>query len=103
LDPKKKIYSLLGFAARARKLVYGKERIRDYMKSDREKKLVVVAEDASERLKMDLKMRTSRGTRIIEMFTKEELGKLVGKEEVAAFGIEEDGIIEGIERVIEGA
>ena len=96
----KKIYSILGFAARARKLVFGKERIRDYMKSDREKKLVVVAKDASERLKKDLSMRTGRGAEIIEMFTKKEIGKLLGKEEVSAVGIEDDSMIDGIKKYL---
>jgi ribosomal protein L7Ae-like RNA K-turn-binding protein len=94
----KKIYSILGFAARSRKLVFGKERLRAYMRSDREKKLVIVAKDASERLKKDLEMRTSRGARIIELFTKKEIGKLLNKEEISAVGIEDDAMIEGIEK-----
>jgi len=94
---KNKIYSLLGFAARSNSLVFGKERIRGYIRSNREKKLVIIATNASERIKRDIKTRCeSFGVKAIEIFTKEELGKLIGKEEITAFGIENDGIIDGI-------
>ncbi len=93
-----KIYSLLGFAARARKLAFGKERIRGYMKAEKGKKMVIVAKDASGRLRYDLRIRSEKtGTRLLVMFSKSELGKLVGKEEVSAFGVEDEKIIEGIE------
>ena len=100
---REKIYSLLGFAARARNLVYGKERIRAYMRAQKDEKLVVVAEDASDRLKWDLKMRSEKtGTTLLEMFTKEELGKLLGKEEISALGVEDENIIAGIKKYTEG-
>jgi len=92
----KKIYSLLGFAARSKKLSFGKERIRGYLRSDRKKKLVVISKDASDRLKMDLKIRASEDVVLIEEFTKKELGKLLGKSEISAVAVEDDSIIEGI-------
>ena len=100
---KNKIYSLLGFAARSRKLVFGKERIRAYIKSRRKKKLIILAEDASDRIKKDIKMRCeSFGVKILEMFTKKELGILIGKGEITAFGVENDGIVDGILKEIGG-
>ena len=99
---KNKIYSLLGFAAKSRRLVFGKERVRGYIRSDREKKLVILATDASSRIKKDIKTRCGNfGVRSIEMFTKEELGRLIGKNEITAFGIEDDGIIDGILKKVE--
>ena len=92
----KKIYSLLGFAARSKKLSFGKERIRGYLRSDRRKKLVVIAKDASERLKMDLKIRASEDVVLLESFTKSELGKLLGKNQISAVAIEDESIVDGI-------
>ncbi len=94
---KEKIYSLLGLAARMRKLSYGKERIRAYMRSPRRQKLVIVAVDSSDRLKRDLRIRArNTGTRLLIMFQKSELGKLLGKGEVSALVVEDDGILRGI-------
>ena len=100
---KNKIYSLLGFAARSRKVVFGKERIRGYIRSNRKKKLVILATNTSERIKKDIKTRCrSFDVKVIEMFTKAELGKLIGKEEISVFGIGDDGIIDGILKELEG-
>jgi len=100
---KNTIYSLLGFAARSKSLVFGKERIRGYIRSNRKKKLVILATNASERVKNDIKTRCdSFKVKLVEIFTKEELGKLLGREEVSAFGIEDDGIIDGILKQLEG-
>ncbi len=97
------IYSLLGLSARMRKLSYGKERIRAYMRSPRRKKLVIVAEDASSRLKKDLKIRSEcTGTKLIVMFKKNELGKLLGRNEISSVAIEDDSIIDGIEEKLRG-
>ena len=96
----KKIYSLLGFAARSKKLSFGKERVRGYLRSDRRKKMVVIATDASERLKMDLKIRSSEDVIILEAFTKSELGKLLRKSRISAVAIEDDSIIDGIVKAI---
>ena len=99
----RKVYSLLGFAAKSKSLVYGKERIRGYIKSPLAVKVVVVATDASPRLKRDLKVRCENSSAMfVEMFTKRQLGKLVGKREVAAFGVESEGIARGILKVLEG-
>ena len=98
----KKIYSLLGFAARSKKLSFGKERVRGYLRSDRKKKLVVIAKDASERLKMDLKIRSSEDVILIESFTKNELGKLLRKGQISAVAVEDDSIIDGIVKAMKG-
>ncbi len=96
-----KIYSLLGFAARSKKLTFGKERIRGYLRSDRRKKLVVIAKDASKRLKMDLRIRSAEDTVLLEMFTKSELGKLLGKSQISAVAVEDDSIVNGIIKSME--
>ncbi len=96
----KKVYSLLGFAAKSKKLSFGKERVRGYIRSDRRKKLVILAEDASSRLKMDIKIRAPEGVKIVEIFSKEELGKLLGRDEISALAVEDDSIIEGILKVL---
>ncbi len=94
---REKIYSFLGFAARARKLVWGKERLRDYIKAPKKVKLVVIAEDASERTKYDIKLRCKNtGTEFLVIFTKKELGKLLGKDEISAVGVEDENIIKGV-------
>ncbi len=92
-----RVYSLLGFAAKMGKLSYGKERIRAYMRSNREKKLVILAKDASERTKKDIRIRADiNGVDVLEAFTKEELGKLLGKREISVLAVEDDSIIDGI-------
>ncbi|PLV59472.1 L7Ae/L30e/S12e/Gadd45 family ribosomal protein [Thermotoga sp. KOL6] len=98
---KKKVYSYLGFAVKARKVVFGKERIRAYIRSPREKKLIVIAEDASDRTKKDTIMRCeNKGVPYVIMFTKEDLGRLLDKPGVSVVGLEEDNLIEAIEKVV---
>lgn len=98
---RQRIYSYIGFAVRARKVVFGKERIRAYIRSPREKKLIVIAEDASERTKRDVTLRCERKkVPYVVMFKKEELGRLLGKPEVSVIGIEEDNLVTAILEMI---
>ncbi|PLV56886.1 L7Ae/L30e/S12e/Gadd45 family ribosomal protein [Thermotoga sp. SG1] len=98
---KRKVYSYIGFAVKARKVVFGKERIRAYIRAPREKKLIIIAEDASERTKKDTIVRCeNRNVPYIVMFTKEELGRLLDKPGVSVIGLEEDNLIEAIEKVV---
>jgi len=92
-----KILTYIGFATRARQIVYGKERIRDYIKSPRRYKVLVIAKDASERLKRDLVIRCrKRKVPYIIDFSKDDLGKILGKSEVSAVGIENDDLVKAI-------
>ncbi|MCD6551672.1 L7Ae/L30e/S12e/Gadd45 family ribosomal protein [Thermotoga sp.] len=97
----KKVYSYIGFAVRARKVVFGKERIRAYIRAPRKKKLIIIAEDASDRTKRDTIVRCeNKNVPYIIMFTKEELGRLLDKPGVSVIGLEEDSLIEAIEKVV---
>jgi len=92
-----KILTYIGFATRARQIVYGKERIRDYIKSPRRYKVLVIAKDASERLKRDLMVRCKkRKVPYIVDFSKDDLGRILGKKEVSAVGIENDDLVKAI-------
>jgi len=92
-----KILAYIGFAARARQIVYGKERIRDYIKSPKKYKVLLIAKDASERLKNDLIIRCEkRGVPYLIDFSKNEFGKILGKKEISAIGIENDDLVKAI-------
>ncbi|AIY85705.1 MULTISPECIES: 50S ribosomal protein L7ae family protein [unclassified Thermotoga] len=94
---RRKVYSYIGFAVRARKIVFGKERMRAYIRSPREKKLIIIAEDASERTKRDTIMRCeNKKVPYVIMFSKEELGRLLDKPAVSVIGLEEDNLIDAI-------
>lgn len=97
-----KILTYLGFAARAKALIIGKDMLREYITDPRLKsKVVIVATDAGERVKRDLKIRCEmNNVKYIEKFSKSELSKAIGKERVSAVGILDENLVAGILKVL---
>lgn len=93
-----KILTLLGFASKARKLVYGKDNIRDYIKNPKIKeKLIIIAQDTGERVKKDIKIRCDiSNVPFIEFGTKETLSKATGMLNIGVLGILDENMAKSI-------
>lgn len=104
LGPEKlqKIFSLLGFASRSNNLAFGKDMLREYISDPRQrKKLVIIATDAGERVKRDLRIRCNlKEVPFLEILSKAELSRATGKQNVAAVGILDEHMVEGILRTL---
>ncbi len=86
---KKKILTLLGFASKSNNLAYGKEMIRSYINNPKIKeKLLIIPTDTGERVKRDILIRCdSKQVQYVELFTKAEISKAIGKINVSVIGI----------------
>ncbi|MBB6062087.1 ribosomal protein L7Ae-like RNA K-turn-binding protein [Thermosipho japonicus] len=93
-----KILTLLGFASKAKKLVYGKDNIRDYIKNPKLKnKLIIMAKDTGERVKKDIKIRCDISkVPLIEFSDKKTISKATGMENVAVIGIIDENMVKSI-------
>lgn len=93
-----KILTLLGFASKAKKLVYGKDNIRDYIKNPKLKnKLIIIAKDTGERVKKDIKIRCNiSNVPLIEFSDKKTISKATGMENVAVIGIIDENMVKSI-------
>lgn len=91
-----KLLSYLGLAARGRNLVSG-EFATDRAVKNGTAFLVIVAEDASDRTKKDMKdMCTFYEVPILFFSTKDELGHALGKESRASVAITDEGLTNAI-------
>lgn len=91
-----KLLSYLGLAARGRNVVSGEFMTEKAVKSGTAF-LVLVAEDASERTKKDVKdMCTFYDVPVYVTSTKEELGHAIGKEVRATVAITDEGLTKAI-------
>ncbi|MBO8160381.1 MAG: ribosomal L7Ae/L30e/S12e/Gadd45 family protein [Thermosipho sp. (in: Bacteria)] len=93
-----KILTYLGFAAKAKKLVYGKDHIREYIKNPKLKnKVIIIAKDAGDRVKKDIKIRCDISrVPFIEISTKSELSKATGMVNVSVLGIKDENLAKSI-------
>ncbi|AMW32594.1 Ribosomal protein L7Ae [Fervidobacterium changbaicum] len=96
-----KILTYMGFAARANKIAFGKDMIREYLTDKRiAKKVLIVAKDAGERVKKDLKIRCEiNNVPYIEIGDKKALAKAVGKSNLSAVGILDENLAEAIIKI----
>ena len=91
-----KVYSLLGLCMRAGKIASG-EAILEKAIKDGKVKLVIIAEDASNNTKKKFNnMCAFRHIKLIELGTKESLGKAIGKEIRASIGVCDEGFVNNI-------
>lgn len=97
-----KILGLIGLAARAGQILYGKKSLRSYIKSYQNKKLIIIPRDAGPRVKLDIiKHCEIFDVPYIEINkNKFEFAKLLGKENVSIIGIKNENIVEGILKLI---
>ncbi|ACR80097.1 MULTISPECIES: ribosomal L7Ae/L30e/S12e/Gadd45 family protein [Kosmotoga] len=96
---------MLGFAAKARKIVFGKDQIRAYLRNRRQKKKVLVlASDASESIKKDwLKRCESQKVPFVLLKNTDRisLAKALGKVSFSAVGVTDEELAAEIVRLAE--
>ena len=97
-----KILGLLGLASRARKITFGMDAtLQDIQK--RKVKLVIVAEDASERTKNKIIEKANDAEIPIIIYENiESLSKTIGKQNKAIIGVKEQNIANEIEKLYRG-
>lgn len=97
-----KILGLLGLASRAGKITAGSDATKQDIKKNRIK-LVIIAEDASERTKTKfIEFANQAKIPIIIMGNIEEISKSIGKNNKAIIGVKEDNIANEIEKLYRG-
>lgn len=102
LKNKNKLLSMLGLAARARKVVSGEfptqKAIQNFSAC-----LVIVAADASENTKKKFQDKCAYYEILFYIYgTKEELGHAIGKEMRASLAVTDEGFAEAVHKLIEG-
>ncbi|OQY08613.1 MAG: 50S ribosomal protein L7ae [Marinitoga sp. 4572_148] len=99
-----KIVNLLGFASRMRKIIFGKDNIREYIRNPkRRNKFVIIASDVGQSIREDtIKRCQSHDVPyvVLKNFTKEQLGRALGKEEISVVGVLDENIVKGIKEVV---
>ena len=96
-----RVLSLLGIAARGRNLVSGEFAVEKAVK-ERKAFLVIVAHEASDNTKKKFRnMCEFYEVPIAEYGTKDSLGHAIGKEERSSIGITDQGLSNGILKLIE--
>lgn len=97
-----KILGLIGLAARARKVCFGADSVEDKIKR-RQVKLLIVAEDASERTKDKFKkLAEKENVPVIIKGEIEILSKAIGKSNKAIIGIEDINLSNEIQKINNG-
>lgn len=98
----KKILGLIGLSARARKISYGADSVEIQLKK-KKVKLIIVAEDASDRTKNKfIKLSNEYNVPIIILSKIDEISKTIGKSNKAIIGIEEENISKEIQKINNG-
>ncbi|HOD92737.1 MAG TPA: ribosomal L7Ae/L30e/S12e/Gadd45 family protein [Clostridia bacterium] len=96
LIEKDNILKMIGLAVKARKASTGTMICLEDIKKDRIK-LLFVASDCSENTREKvLNAKISKQIEIIEIFSKEQLGSIIGKEEISVVGIKDSNFAKGI-------
>lgn len=97
-----KVLGLLGLSAKAGKICFGRDACIDLIEK-RKIKLVIVATDAADRTKKDIKfICDNNNTKICFYGTIEVLSKAIGKSNKAVIGIKEENFAKQIEKIING-
>ncbi|PNR94827.1 50S ribosomal protein L7ae family protein [Petrotoga sp. 9PWA.NaAc.5.4] len=93
-----KIIGFLKIAAKSNGIVYGKIGIRNYLKSNKKKKLILLPIDVGERVKKDVLKRCEifKVSYIEIKKTKYEISKIIGKENISVIGITNESLAEAI-------
>jgi len=97
-----KIYGLTGLAARARKICFGSDSVEERITKNKVK-LLIIAEDASDRTKQKFKKLSEKfNIKIIIFSDIENLSKSIGKQNKAVIGIEDINIAKEIYKIFDG-
>lgn len=97
-----KVLGLLGLSTKAGKVCFGRDACIDLIEK-RKIKLMIVANDASDRTKKDIKfICDNNNTKIYFYETIENLSKAIGKTNKAVIGIKDENFAKQIEKIING-
>ena len=97
-----KIYGLLGISMKAGKIVFGTDSTMD-MISRRRVKLVIIAEDSSDRTIRHFKEKCDEYNIPYYIFgNKDEISKAIGKENKAVIGIKNKNLADAIKKILDG-
>lgn len=98
----KKIYGLLGLCTKAGKVCFGRDACIELIEK-KKVKIIIVADDASDRTKKDLQfICENNNTKIYFYGTIENLSKAIGKSNKAVIGIKDENFSKQIEKIING-
>ena len=98
----KKILGLIGLSAKAGKISFGSDSVEDQIKK-KKVKLVIMAEDSSERTKDKFKKLTEKNNIPCIIIGKiEELSKAIGKSNKAIIGIKDLNLSKEIQKINNG-
>lgn len=99
---KEKILTLIGFAYKSRNLVSGEGITLEYIKSNKVK-IVFIANDASENTRKRISDKCKfRSIELIDIFTRFEIGKAIGKDERVVLGITDENFANSIKKLLGG-
>lgn len=97
-----KVLGLLGLCTKAGKLCFGHDSCMDLIVKQKVK-LLIVAQDASDRTKKEFEMACKNNNIEIYFYGNiEELSKAIGKNNKAVIGIKEENFAKEIEKIING-
>lgn len=97
-----KVYGLLGLATKAGKIVFGTESCLD-MIAKRKLKLIIVAEDSSERTINNFKEKCVQNNIDFYVFgNKEDISRAIGKTNKTVVGIKDKNLAGAIQKILNG-
>lgn len=97
-----KICGLLGFSARAGKVLFGTDSVIEAVEYNKVK-LVIVTEDASEKTKKNIQFICNKNkVKCLIFGTKDELSHAIGKVNKVVFAVKDKNLANEIERIIIG-
>ena len=97
-----KVYGLIGLAMRAGKIAFGADAVEDLIKK-RKLKLVIVAENSSERTRNNFEFICNKNNIPIIIFGDiENISKFIGKQNKAIIGVKEANIANEICKIVNG-
>lgn len=97
-----KVFGLLGLCMKSGGVSFGTQACEDLIQKNK-LKLVIVAEDASDRTKRNFKFLCEKnGINFLLFSTIDELSKCIGKKNKAIFGIKNESLANQIYKIING-
>lgn len=97
-----KVYGLLGLTAKSGNIVFGTDACIDKIES-KKVKLIIVAQNASEKTKKNIKFICDKNNTEMKIFgTIEKISKAIGKNNKAIIGIKNESLANEISKIISG-
>lgn len=97
-----KVLGLLGLSAKAGKITFGSQMCEEQIMKNKVK-LIILADDASDRTKSKFKSLCSeKNIRIVSVGTIEQISKAIGKENKAIIGVKDINLKNAILKIIDG-